>query len=83
MEPVHSETGDYRVEPPASILVARLSMSHLVPLLEFNHLRKLLGLESIKDDAYYLCHRWSLPGALENDRPLREELKPCSAKSWD
>src|SRR6516165_5490894 len=38
MEPAHSETGDCRVEPPASILVARLSMSHLVPLLEFNHL---------------------------------------------
>jgi len=37
MEPAHSETGDCRVEPPASILVARLSMSHLVPLLEFNH----------------------------------------------
>ena len=36
MEPAHSETGDCRVEPPASILVARLSMSHLVPLLEFN-----------------------------------------------
>jgi hypothetical protein len=36
MEPVHSETGDCRVEPPASILVARLCMSHLVPLLEFN-----------------------------------------------
>src|SRR5260370_22641972 len=36
MEPGHSETGDCRVEPPASILVARLSMSHLVPLLEFN-----------------------------------------------
>src|ERR1700722_13873164 len=36
MEPAHSETGDGRVEPPASILVARLSMSHLVPLLEFN-----------------------------------------------
>jgi hypothetical protein len=28
-----------RVEPPASILVARLSMSHLVPLLEFNPTR--------------------------------------------
>jgi putative DNA methylase len=27
MEPAHSETGDCRVEPPASILVARLSMS--------------------------------------------------------
>ena len=38
MEPAHSESGDCRVEPPASILVARLSMSHLVPLLEFNHL---------------------------------------------
>ena len=37
MEPAHSETGDCRVEPPASILAARLSMSHLVPLLEFNH----------------------------------------------
>ena len=37
MEPAHSETGDCRVEPPASILVAPLSMSHLVPLLEFNH----------------------------------------------
>jgi hypothetical protein len=36
MEPAHSETGDCRVEPPASILVARLSMSHLAPLLEFN-----------------------------------------------
>ena len=36
MEPAHSETGDCRVEPPESILVARLSMSHLVPLLEFN-----------------------------------------------
>jgi hypothetical protein len=36
MEPAHSETGDCRVEPPASILFARLSMSHLVPLLEFN-----------------------------------------------
>jgi hypothetical protein len=36
MEPAHSETGDCRVEPPASILVARLSMSHLVPLLQFN-----------------------------------------------
>jgi hypothetical protein len=36
MEPAHSETGDCRVEPPASILVARLSMSHSVPLLEFN-----------------------------------------------
>src|SRR5271165_2000425 len=36
MEPAHSETGDCRVEPPASILVARLSMSHLVPLLDFN-----------------------------------------------
>ena len=36
MEPAHSDTGDCRVEPPASILVARLSMSHLVPLLEFN-----------------------------------------------
>ena len=38
MEPAHSETGDCRVETPTSILVARLSMSHLVPLLEFNHL---------------------------------------------
>jgi CubicO group peptidase (beta-lactamase class C family) len=38
MEPAHSETGDCRVEPPASIFVARLSMSHLVPLLEFNQL---------------------------------------------
>ena len=36
MEPAHSGTRDCRVEPPASILVARLSMSHLVPLLEFN-----------------------------------------------
>jgi hypothetical protein len=36
MEPAHSETGDCRVEPPASILVARLSMSRLVPLSEFN-----------------------------------------------
>ena len=35
MQPA-SDTGDCRVEPPASILVARLSMSHLVPLLEFN-----------------------------------------------
>src|SRR5271165_4535738 len=35
-EPAQSETGDCRVEPPESILVARLSMSHLVPLLEFN-----------------------------------------------
>src|SRR5271167_1132199 len=31
----HSETEDCRVDPAASILVARLSMSHLVPLLEF------------------------------------------------
>jgi hypothetical protein len=37
MEPAHSETRHCRVEPPASILVTRLSMSHLVPLLEFNH----------------------------------------------
>src|SRR5271165_7651447 len=36
MEPAQSETGDCRVEPAESILVARLSMSHLVPLLEFN-----------------------------------------------
>src|SRR5271165_4496963 len=35
-EPAQSETGDCRVEPAESILVARLSMSHLVPLLEFN-----------------------------------------------
>jgi hypothetical protein len=40
MEPAHSETGDRRVEPSASILVARLSMSHLVPLLEFNHSKR-------------------------------------------
>ena len=39
-EPAHSETRDCRVEPPASILVARLSMSHLVPLLEFNPPRR-------------------------------------------
>src|SRR6202011_3723750 len=38
MEPTHSEAGDCRVEPPASILVARLSMSHLVPLFEFNQI---------------------------------------------
>jgi len=44
MEPAHSETGDCRVEPPATILVARLSMSHLVPLLEFNHFTRMMRL---------------------------------------
>jgi hypothetical protein len=45
MEPAHSETGDCRVDPPASILVARLSMSQLVPLLEFNLDAIVAGLE--------------------------------------
>src|SRR6516164_7645856 len=39
MEPAHSETGDCRVARPASILVAGLSMWHLIPLMEFNHIR--------------------------------------------
>jgi hypothetical protein len=47
MEPAHSETGDCKVEPPASILVARLSMSHLVPLLEFNRDEQTSGMNTL------------------------------------
>src|SRR5215469_6966151 len=50
MEPAHSETGDCRVEPPASILVARLSMSHLVSLLEFNQSDALFSSASVALD---------------------------------
>src|ERR1700682_3822484 len=31
-----------RTRPPTKVLAARISMSHLVPLLEFNHIRGIL-----------------------------------------
>ena len=61
MEPAQSETGDCRVEPPASILVARLSMSHLVPLLEFNRSGVVIG-------GYYAAYGFAATSAADRLR---------------
>ena len=71
MEPAHSETGDCRVEPPASILVARLSMSHLVPLLEFNHATLALSIYGKRAAS-------SLPAA---EATLRRRLEALSGSA--
>src|ERR1700736_3249704 len=70
MEPAHSEAGDCRVEPPASILVARLSMSHLVPLLEFN-LNEIGGGQSCEGCAEFFeggVNRFSVGGGRLNEQ---------------
>jgi hypothetical protein len=68
MEPAHSETGNCRVEPPASILVARLSMSHLVPLLEFNQgeVQKLLDAVEISTHTGFATGQRGAPVAAGN-----------------
>src|SRR5271165_2715280 len=70
-------TGDCRVEPPASILVERLSMSHLVPLLEFNH-RNLVG--AAKRGRALSSRPYAVGKGYSRDQPT--EALTGKRKSW-